>query len=69
MTELEFKTDLILAKDLLKALDIAPSGGIAKRMIKDIGIIVNGEVFYEPGKKLRKGDEIIFDDQFHIRLS
>lgn len=68
MTELEFKTDLITAKDLLKVLDIAPSGGMAKRMIKEIGIIVNGAVSYLAGKKLRKGDEIIFDDEFHIRI-
>ncbi|MDY3005851.1 RNA-binding S4 domain-containing protein [Anaerococcus sp. AGMB00486] len=68
MIDIEFQTNLITAKDLLKALDIASSGGMAKHMIKEIGIVVNKEVFYEAGKKLRKGDEIIFNDEFHISL-
>lgn len=68
MKNLELKTDLISAKDLLKLLDISPSGGMAKRMVKEVGIVVNGEKIYQAGKKLKKGDEIVFDDKYHISL-
>lgn len=68
MEKIEFECDEILAKDLLKATDIAQSGGEAKHLIKEYGILVNGEEFFQTGKKLYKGDEIEFDNQFLISL-
>lgn len=68
MENIEFECDEILAKDLLKATDIAQSGGEAKHLIKEYGILVNGEEFFQAGKKLYKGDEIEFDNQFLISL-
>ncbi|MBS5989290.1 RNA-binding S4 domain-containing protein [Anaerococcus hydrogenalis] len=68
MEKIEFKSDMILAKDLLKATDIAQSGGEAKHLIKEYGIIVNGEEFFQAGKKLYKGDLVEFNNQFEIRL-
>ena len=62
MEELEFQTEMIALKDLLKVTQILPSGGIAKAIIKDEGVLVNGEPCFVPGKKLYKGDWIIFDD-------
>ncbi|EEB35185.1 hypothetical protein ANHYDRO_01956 [Anaerococcus hydrogenalis DSM 7454] len=68
MEKLEFKSDMILAKDLLKATDIAQSGGEAKHLIKEYGILVNGEEYFQAGKKLYKGDLVEFNNQFEIRL-
>lgn len=68
MEKIEFECEKILAKDLLKATDIAQSGGEAKHLIKEYGILVNGEEFFQAGKKLYKGDEIEFDNQFLISL-
>lgn len=62
MEELEFQTEMIALKDLLKVTQILPSGGIAKAIIKDEGVLVNGEPCFVPGKKLYKGDWVIFDD-------
>ena len=68
MEKIEFECEEILAKDLLKATDIAQSGGEAKHLIKEYGILVNGEEFLKKSKKLYKGDKIEFDNQFLISL-
>ena len=68
MEKIEFKTEMILAKDLLKATDIAQSGGEAKHLIKEYGIIVNGDKIFQAGKKLYKGDFVEFNNQFEISL-
>lgn len=62
MEELEFEAEMIRLKDLLKACDILPSGGMAKAIIRDEGVMVNGDLCYIPGKQLVKGDEVVFDD-------
>lgn len=62
MEELEFQTEMIALKDLLKVTKILPSGGIAKAIIKEEGVLVNGEPCFVPGKKLYKNDWVIFDD-------
>ena len=41
---------MITLKDLLKVTQLLPSGGIAKVVIKDEGVIVNGEDCFSPGK-------------------
>ncbi|MDU5504909.1 MAG: RNA-binding S4 domain-containing protein [Anaerococcus vaginalis] len=68
MEKIEFQCETITAKDLLKATDIAQSGGEAKHLIKEYGILVNGEEFFQAGKKLHKGDKVEFDNQFLISL-
>ncbi|MDU3153191.1 MAG: RNA-binding S4 domain-containing protein [Anaerococcus hydrogenalis] len=68
MEKIEFKTEMILAKDLLKATDIAQSGGEAKHLIKEYGIVVNGDEIFQSGKKLYKGDLVEFNNQFEISL-
>lgn len=63
MKEIEFRAEkTIRLKDLLKAADIVSSGGMAKNIIKDQGVILNGESCFVPGKQLNEGDQIIFDD-------
>lgn len=62
MIELEFKTETITAKDLLKVLNIAQSGGEAKYLIKNFGLSINKEKIYIPGKKLSRGDRVVFEN-------
>lgn len=62
MKKLEFETSMISLKDLLKATNLVSSGGLAKVIIKDQGVLVNGELCFVPGKKLYKNDQIIFED-------
>ncbi|NNF33830.1 MAG: RNA-binding S4 domain-containing protein [Saprospiraceae bacterium] len=49
-------------KNLLKLMDLVNSGGEAKYIIKEGGIYVNGEEELRPGKKLRAGDTVTFDN-------
>ncbi len=62
MQELEFEAQMITLKDLLKASQIIPSGGLSKLVIKEEGVLLNNEPCFVPGKKLYKGDVVIFDD-------
>ena len=61
MEIIEFETSEISLKDLLKATDLLPSGGIAKHVIREEGVLLNDEPCYIAGKKIRPGDEIVFD--------
>lgn len=61
MEYLEFEADMIRLKDLLKASQLVHSGGLAKLIIKEEGVILNDQACYIPGKKLYKGDTVIFD--------
>ncbi|WP_394019459.1 RNA-binding S4 domain-containing protein [Anaerococcus cruorum] len=62
MENLEFEADMITLKDLLKATQLVHSGGLAKLIIKEEGVLLNDEPCFVPGKKLYKGDRVIFDD-------
>ena len=61
MEIIEFKTSEIRLKDLLKATDLLPSGGLAKHIIREEGVLLNDELCYIAGKKIHPGDEIVFD--------
>jgi len=43
---------------LLKASGLASSGGEAKILIQQGGVLVNGEVDLRRGRKMRAGDEV-----------
>ncbi len=43
---------------LLKAAGLAGSGGEAKTLIQQGGVLVNGEVDLRRGRKVRAGDEV-----------
>lgn len=62
MEVLEFKTEEIKLKDLLKATDLISSGGLAKLIIREEGVLLNDEPCYIAGKKIHPGDEVIFDE-------
>jgi ribosome-associated protein len=50
--------DFIRLSALLKAADIADSGGQAKTLIQDGGVRVNGVTETRRGKKIRAGDVV-----------
>ena len=51
-------TDFIKLEALLKLANVAGSGGMAKNMILNGDVKVNGEVCLMRGKKLRPGDRV-----------
>ncbi|WP_311482493.1 RNA-binding S4 domain-containing protein [uncultured Anaerococcus sp.] len=61
MEIIEFETSEIRLKDLLKATDLVPSGGLAKLIIREEGVLLNDEPCYIAGKKIHQGDEVVFD--------
>ncbi len=59
--DLKIKEDFIKLDSALKYSSLVPTGGIAKMVILDGLVLVNGEVCLMRGKKLRKGDKVEFD--------
>ena len=57
----EITTEFIKLESFLKLADAVPSGGMAKNLIRDGEVTVNGEVCTQRGKKLRPGDKVGFD--------
>lgn len=57
------ETEFIRLEALLKLADAVPSGGIAKMIIQDGEVMVNGEICTMRGKKLRPGDKVQFQGQ------
>lgn len=56
MKEVSISTEFIKLDQFLKHAGIVQTGGQAKMMISEGMIIVNKEVAYERGKKIRKDD-------------
>ena len=54
----DLRGDHITLDALLKAAGLASSGGEAKALIQQGGVLVNGEVDLRRGRKLRAGDEV-----------
>lgn len=59
--KIEIKEDFIKLDSALKFAGLLPTGGIAKMVILEGEVKVNGEVCLQRGKKLRKGDKAEFD--------
>lgn len=55
-------TEFIRLDALLKLADALPSGGMAKSIIQEGNVLVNGEVCTMRGKKLRPGDLVALED-------
>ena len=53
-------TEYIRLQDLLKLSGLAATGGMAKIVIQNGEVKVNGEVCTMRGKKIRPGDEVTF---------
>jgi ribosome-associated protein len=59
----DLRGDHITLDALLKAAGLASSGGEAKLLIQQGGVLVNGEVDLRRGRKLRAGDEVAVGDR------
>ena len=66
MEEIKIETEFIKLEQLLKYVNIVSSGGIAKEIIQDGEVYVNGEVETRRGKKLRPGDKVKYEKNVYI---
>jgi len=65
MRNILIKTEFIKLDQLLKHASVVDSGGLAKIMIQDGMVKLNGETETQRGKKIRPGDVVevlIFDE-------
>ncbi|MBR5090875.1 MAG: RNA-binding S4 domain-containing protein [Ruminiclostridium sp.] len=74
MTEIKVAPPFIKLEQFLKFGNIAETGGMAKLMIQDGIVEVNGEVCVMRGKKLYDGDRVSvnFDEgteEYTVRIS
>ena len=53
-------TEFIKLQDLLKFANLVASGGEAKERVQAGEVTVNGEVCAMRGKKIRPGDDVVF---------
>jgi ribosome-associated protein len=63
MEEIYLRDEYIKLGQALKAANIVESGVMAKFVIQDGLVKVNGEVELQRGKKLRAGDIVEFDGE------
>ncbi len=63
MEEIKLREDFIKLGQALKAANLVDSGVMAKLVIQDGQVTVNGEVEYQRGKKLVDGDIVSFDGE------
>lgn len=69
--EIEITTEYIKLDQLLKFSQIAENGAMAKEMIWDEIVSVNGEICTMRGKKIRSGDVVLAefeDESFEITV-
>lgn len=60
METIKINTEFIKLDSFLKLTNLCESGGLAKTLIQEGEVMVNGEVETMRGKKLYKGDKISF---------
>lgn len=61
METIKINTEFIKLDSFLKLTNLCESGGLAKTLIQEDAVMVNGEVETRRGKKLYKGDKISFE--------
>lgn len=65
--DIKINGDYITLGQFLKLTDFISSGGEAKLAVKELAIMVNGEMENRRGRKLRPSDEVIVEGKvFHI---
>ncbi|MBQ7009777.1 MAG: RNA-binding S4 domain-containing protein [Ruminococcus sp.] len=60
--EISITTEFIKLDSLLKFSGLADTGGIAKELVQNGEVTVNGEVCTMRGKKIRSGDKVAVDE-------
>ena len=63
MKEVKIYTEFIKLDDFLKFAGVLGTGGMAKAVIQDGLVTVNGEVCTMRGKKLRGGEVVSFNGE------
>ncbi len=66
MEKININTEYIKLDQLLKFTNAVDGGGMAKNVILDGLVKVNGEVVLQRGKKLREGDVIEFNNEKYV---
>lgn len=66
MEKISINTEFIKLDQLLKFTNAVEGGGMAKNVIIDGLVKVNGEVCLQRGKKLRNNDVVEFDNEKYI---
>ncbi len=69
MTEIKIDTEFIKLDQLMKYGSMVQTGGEAKLLIAGELVLVNGEICTMRGKKIRPGDEILFDGETYKVIS
>lgn len=59
--KIKIDSEFIRLQDLLKLSGLCATGGMAKIVIQNGEVLVNGEVCLMRGKKLRQGDTAQYD--------
>ncbi|MDQ7990577.1 MAG: RNA-binding S4 domain-containing protein [Candidatus Dactylopiibacterium sp.] len=68
--DFELTRDFIALDSLLKLLAIAPSGGVAKMMVAEGLVRVNGEAESRKTRKLRAGDRVeVEGETIHVHAA
>ena len=62
VVDVKIKTEFIKLDSLLKYAGLCETGGIAKEIILEERIKVNGEICTMRGKKIRPGDIVSIDE-------
>lgn len=69
MKKIFIHTEYIQLQQLLKWCGAAENGSMAKEMVRDGLVRVNGEIETAPGKKIFCGDKVtIEDEQYEIEI-
>ena len=63
---LQIHTEFIKLQDALKYANAVESGGMAKAVIQEGEVLVNGEVCTMRGKKLYPGDRFLYEGQNYL---
>ncbi len=66
MEKISINTEYIKLDQLLKFANAVEGGGMAKNVILDGLVKVNGEVVLQRGKKLREGDIVEFNNEKYL---
>lgn len=66
MKKVSISTEYITLGQLLKYLDIIPSGAMAKYYLSENDVFVNGEKEARRGRKLYKNDEVVIKTEKYI---
>jgi ribosome-associated protein len=66
--EFSLKGEYIELTQLLKAVNIAQTGGHAKIIVEEGAVVRDGEVESRKRAKIRRGEEIKVDDEIIIKV-